>query len=274
MKSLYAIFAASCLLLVSSLGTSCSDNARSCEVDDDCFGGEACVAGVCQSQSSSNDADPDDADSNNNSSDTDPNNNSNDAGPDDTGSSDADSNNGGDDATNGDADSDAGHTDTCEVDPFTVTCNNDDDYDNDEWLDADPLRDGSSIGCPAGAEQPEEWARRIEGKICYDEAGDFYRLQVAPCDTQFRLEVKMTVPEMCTEEEFRLNASFNGGGSMECNTEKDFFSAQCERDGNVYTWTLLIKPYDSIWSLYFGAVGSDDENISSQFDYTLDAKIF
>ncbi len=270
MKSLYAIFAVSSLLIASSLGTGCSDNARSCEIDDDCFGGEACVAGVCQSQRSSNNVD-----SNHDSNDTDPNNNSNDAGSRDT---DSDSNNGGADAADGDtgsdADSDAGHTETCEVDPFTVSCDNDDDYDNDEWIDADPLRDGSSIGCTAGAERPDEWARRIEGRICYDEAGDFYRLQVAPCDTQFRLEVKMTVPEMCTEEEFRLNASFNGGGSMECNTERDFFSAQCEREGNVYTWTLLIKPYDSIWSLYFGAVGSDDENISSQFDYTLDAKVF
>ncbi|MFW6054150.1 MAG: hypothetical protein ACOC9J_04995, partial [Persicimonas sp.] len=157
-------------------------------------------------------------------------------------------------------------------DPFTVSCDNDDDYDNDEWIDADPLREGSSIGCTAGAERPDDWSTQIEGKVCYDEAGDFYRLQVAPCETQFRLKVTLTVPEMCTESEFALDASFNGGSPIDCEHETDFFSANCQREGNVHSWTILIKPGDSIWSLYFSAVGSQDEDIDSQFDYTLEAE--
>lgn len=266
MKLSYVIFAISWLLVASSLGLGCSDDPRSCEVDDDCFGGESCVAAVCQSQSTSN---GDVAD--NNSDDTGSNNNADDTSTDDSGPID-----GGHDATNEDAeadhDSNIGHTDTCEVNPFTVHCENDDEYDNDGWIDADKFKEEGSLGCDRGVERPEAWSRQIDGTICHDEAGDVYRFNVSSCDSQFRLTVSLTVPEMCTDSEFALEASQNGGTAIGCQEDNEKFAANCERNGNVHTWTLLIKPHSQIWSLYFSVVGSQDEDIASQFDYTLEAE--
>ncbi len=241
-----AIALSTCLL-----AAGCSDSPSACETSRDCFGGEACVAGVCQPQSSAdagNNATPDDTSSNE---DTSSNNNS---------GEDTSTNNGGEDASSGE---------TCEVDPFEVECDNDDDYDNDEWIDADEFKD-TTLGCYGSLEKPEDWSTTIDGVKCYDEAGDYFGMNIAPCDTQFRFEAKLTVPQMCTDTQWGLEARV-GGAIIECDEERDYMAAQCSREGNTETWTILVKPSLSIWSVKFGVLGAEDAD--TQFDYTLEGYV-
>jgi hypothetical protein len=250
---------ATALLLTCLAASGCSDNPQACSTSDDCFSGETCVAGRCQPQT--------DTDTGNNTQ----NNSSN---P-DTSSPDTST---GDDASTGEdsggqdsGGQDSGGDETCAVDPFTVTCENDDNYDNDEWIDADEFKD-TTLGCYGSLEQPEDWSTTINGTMCYDEEGDYFGMNIAPCDAQFRMQVKLTVPEMCIDSEWGLDVRV-GGARVPCDEGRDdpYRSMQCVRDGHTETWTIIVKNSNSIWSFKAGVLGASEGE--SQFDYTLEGKV-
>lgn len=251
--------AAATLVLLSCLGAAgCSDNPQACDTAGDCFSGETCVAGRCQPQSGTDGGGNADNDTNNT-----PDSGADSSGQDTSGDEDTGGQN-----TGG---QDTGGGETCAADPFTTTCTNDDNYDNDEGIDADEFKD-TTLGCYGSLERPEDWSTTINGTMCYDEEGDYFGMHIAPCDSQFRFQVKLTVPAMCTEQEWGLDVRV-GGMSIACEEGRDdqYRAMQCVRDGNTETWTIIVKNSNSIWSFNAGVLGASEGE--SQFDYTLEGNV-
>lgn len=241
-----------------AVGAGCSEPAA-CANDGDCFAGESCIAGECLA------ADED-------------------AGT-DSGSADAGGDSGGQSDTGGAGDSgaveDTGATEdtgstadaalpACIVDPFEAQCTNDDEGQG-EWGAGIYLRgDNSNWTCT-----DTDYSTSLDGRICYFEGGDYYRIPIMPCDERsFRFRVVLRPHQTCDPSAWSFPMRVNGL-EFACDGqiyEGDFYRIECHRTAEQATWTVLVKQWASVWTTRYGVVSPEGAN--AQYDYTISAEAF
>ena len=217
------------VLILAVLGwavAACSSSAGEvCDSTDDCFAGEFCDDGICQSNDAPGNGDPDSGN-----------------GDPDSGSADADSGNG--DPDSGSADTDSGNGEDVGEDACTPPspCNPGVDSDalySSSGLQIDAPEPHNAFGCPTTADEGEFVGGTpdpIEIFACPVDGDERVAISVRACDDrQFVVNVEIeSVDEACPVEELTDMLTIQTSGFPECegSGETDCYTILEAEDGH------------------------------------------
>lgn len=259
------------VILAAGVSSSCgSQQGSRCSVDGDCFRGESCVDGRCESDrdaTTQNNVVLNNGQSANNgntpNNDTTPNNQplSNNA----TGSNnstDPDNNTGG-------SNNSSVVTGECLVDPFTASCSVPDDNDSfTDYIMIDSDCGGENCGPPgcSGSDDFTGGSARIESmQLCALEDRDRYSTNLIPCDNKrFVIEATLTPHQDCDPDLYVFNMTTQG---FDCTMPEDRVRCEVLPDGSKKI-TAFVEPSISIAVANFLVEKHGVDN--AHFDYDID----